>query len=105
MRAGELARFQVAVRNDSARPLSDNVHLSYHWIRADGTAADWDGERALTGGWPRARPPPRRSASPSPFLPGEYDLVFDLVDEGVTWFERLGAGTARRRIVVEPAGR
>jgi 4-amino-4-deoxy-L-arabinose transferase-like glycosyltransferase len=104
VRAGGVARFQVAVRNDSPRPLSDNVHLSYHWIRADGTMADWDGERALTSGWPQGPPTTAEIRVPVRVPPGEYQLVFELVDENVAWLEGLGARTARRRILVEPSG-
>ena len=104
VRVGEVARFQVAVRNDSARPLSDNVHLSYHWMRPDGSAADWDGERANTAGWPQGARTTAEIRVPVTVPPGEYEIVFDLVDENVAWFEGLGARTARRRIVVAPAG-
>jgi hypothetical protein len=104
VREGEVARFQVAVRNDSTRPLSNNVHLSYHWIRADGTAANWDGERASTSGWPKGVLTTAEMRVPVTVPPGEYEIVFDLVDENVAWFEWLGAPTARRRIVVAPAG-
>jgi hypothetical protein len=102
--AGEVALFRVVVRNDSARPLSDNVHLSYHWMRADGTAADWDGARANTSGWPKGAATTAEIRVPVTVPPGEYAIVFDLVDERVTWLEWLGARTARRRIVVAPAG-
>ncbi len=101
--AGGVARFQVTVRNDSPRPLSDNVHLGAHWIRLDGTAAQWDGDRASTAGWPRGTVTVP-FAVPVTVAAGEYDVVFDLVDEGVSWFEWMGARTTRRRVVVEPAG-
>ncbi len=99
--AGQVARFEVAVRNDSPRPLSDNVHLSYHWIRADGTMADWAGERAHTGGWPRGTATTAELHVPITVPPGEYEIEFELVDENVQWLEALGVGTARRRIVVK----
>jgi hypothetical protein len=91
----------VTVRNDSARPLGDNVHLSYHWIRADGTVAEWDGERAHTGGWPVGTTTAEIRA-PVTVPPGDYEVVFDLVDENVAWLEWLGVRTARRRVVVGP---
>ena len=32
--------------------------------------------------------------------PGRYTLKFDLVNEGVDWFERCGSATTTRRLVV-----
>jgi hypothetical protein len=101
---GEVAPFRVTVRNDSSRPLSDNVHLSYHWIRRDGSVAEWDGERADTGGWPTGSTVvslPVRVNVP----PGEYLLVFDLVDEKVSWLADLGGRTLTREVVVGPRAR
>jgi ubiquinone/menaquinone biosynthesis C-methylase UbiE len=40
----------------------------------------------------------------APALPGEYELKFDLVAEGVTWFEPGGSGVAVTRLHVTPAG-
>jgi hypothetical protein len=96
-----VARFRVAVRNDSPRPLGNNVHLSYHWIRADGTVAEWDGARAATGGWPVGTTTVEIRV-PVTVPPGDYEVVFDLVDENVTWLQWLGVKTARRRVVVAP---
>ena len=75
-----------------------------HWIRGDGTVAQWDGVRAHTGGWPVGTVTAELRV-PVTVPPGEYEIVFDLVDENVTWFEWLGAPTARRRVVVEPEAR
>lgn len=41
----------------------------------------------------------------APPSPGHYDLVIDMVHEGVAWFEALGGAVARRRITVRPARR
>jgi hypothetical protein len=102
--AGGVARFQVAVRNDAPRALSDNVHLSYHWIRGDGTVAVWDGERANTSGWPARTTTTAEVRVPVTVPPGEYEIIFGLVEENVTWLEGQGGRTARHRVVVEPAG-
>lgn len=74
------------------------VHLSYHWIRGDGTVAVWDGLRAppfasdvLAGQSTTVQLP---VAAP-PAL-GAYTLRLDLVQEGVAWFS--GQGIAPRDI-------
>ena len=104
MPARSLATYRVTVGNGSARRLSSNVHLAYHWLRPDGSVVVWDSARAPGVSWPlpgdeveveievRADVPP-----------GEYDLAFDLVDEGVAWFESRNGPPKKRRVVVEPA--
>jgi hypothetical protein len=37
---------------------------------------------------------------PAPAAPGNYVLKFDLVAEGVTWFETAGSPTVSRRVTV-----
>jgi hypothetical protein len=37
---------------------------------------------------------------PAPDQPGRYALKFDLVSEGIDWFERCGSETTTRTLVV-----
>lgn len=93
--AGGEALYRVAFRNLLPRPLSPNVRLSYHWRRPDGTTAVHDGPRT-----PISSGMVVEARVLANLPPGEYDLVFDLVDEGVSWFEWLGISPPRRRIVI-----
>lgn len=95
--AGEEAVYRVAFRNRLPRQLSPNVRLSYHWRRPDGTAAVHDGPRTPISSGAVVEVEAHVLAN---LPPGEYDLVFDLVDEGVAWFEWLGISPPRRRIVI-----
>jgi len=101
---GGEALYRVAFRNRLPRRLSPNVNLSYHWRRPDGTNAVHDGPRTVIS-------PPASGAVVevearvlANLPPGEYDLVFDLVDEGVSWFEWLGISPPRRRILIAGPG-
>jgi hypothetical protein len=94
--AGDVARYHVRIRNGSPFPVSNNVRVSYHWLRADGSAAVWDGERASSLGWPA---PGSEGTMEVPvrvnLAPGRYRLMFDVADEGVSWL-----GTAAGRLPV-----
>jgi hypothetical protein len=36
----------------------------------------------------------------APDVPGEYVLKFDLVSEGIEWFERVGSPTTQKALLV-----
>jgi 4-amino-4-deoxy-L-arabinose transferase-like glycosyltransferase len=104
--AGEAARYQVVFENRGRQPLSSNVHLSYHWRRLDGSMVQADGERTQippppddwwNRPWRKVAVQARVKADVSP---GEYALVFDLVDETVAWFEGYGISPAPYRVAV-----
>ncbi len=69
------------------------VNLTYHWYDPSGAnAVVWDGLRTPLGG--DVAPAAQRSVSASvvvPATPGQYQLRFALVKEGVTWFAPGGA--------------
>jgi hypothetical protein len=48
--AGSVTPFRVTLQSNLKRPLSTNVHVSYHWLREDGSVVVWDGE-AFAGAW------------------------------------------------------
>ena len=106
---GAAARYRVVFENRGRQPLSSNVHLSYHWRRLDGGMARADGERTLLPPtadewwehpWRVVTVDARVLADVSP---GDYALVFDLVDENVSWFEGYGLSPAPYGVTVTAA--
>jgi 4-amino-4-deoxy-L-arabinose transferase-like glycosyltransferase len=107
--AGATARYRVAFDNRGMQPLSSNVHLSYHWRRLDGGTVRADGLRTSLpvpdSSWWRHRwreltvDAPVQADVPA----GDYALVFDLVDENVSWFEVYGVSPAPYRVAVTAA--
>src|SRR3989449_486075 len=67
------------------------VHLSYHWVAADGSIAVWNGARAVL---PQDLAPGASATLALVVVPpptaGSYLLRLDLVEEGVTWFSAQG---------------
>lgn len=102
--AGEVGRYRVRLRNGSPFPVSNNVHVSYHWLRPDGSAAVWDGLRAPSLGWPApGQEGTLEVGVRADLAPGRYRLVFDVADEGVSW---LGPAAGRLPVVkVDVVGR
>jgi 4-amino-4-deoxy-L-arabinose transferase-like glycosyltransferase len=109
MTAGEEARYRVSFYNHGRRPFSSNVYLSYHWLRPDGGVEQADGLRSrlppLGDDWWRL---PWRKVEADVEVkadvgPGDHVLVFDLVDENVSWFEGLGSPPAPYRVAVRAA--
>lgn len=103
--SGSTFTAKVAVTNTSQAswPASGStpVHLSYHWIDANGNVAVWEGARTAlpTDVLPGATvtldmtilAPPTR---------GAYTLRVDLVREGVAWFSQKGVTPADVPIAV-----
>ena len=95
--------FSVTVSNTgvvtwpSAGP--NPVHLSYHWLAADGSVVVWDGARALL---PSDLAPGQSAVISvpvsSPDTTGSYVLRLDLVQEGVAWFS--GQGVTPRDLAI-----
>ncbi len=113
LRAGAEGRYLVSFENRGRQPLSSNVHLSYHWVTVPGApgngGAPVEGLRSelppFTGDWWRY---PWRQITvdarvPAEAPPGDYALVFDLVDENVSWFAGYGLSPAPYRVVITPA--
>jgi len=105
--AGQEARYRVAFYNRGRRPLSSNVHVSYHWLRPDGSVAQFDGLRTslplyVDDWWrlPNWRTVETEVRVQAVTAPGDYVLAFDLVDENVNWFADLGNPPAPYRVVV-----
>jgi len=77
------------------------VRLGAQLCAANGTMIDRDFARAWL---PEALGPGDRAdvriEIPSPAQPGRYSLKFDLVSEGIDWFERCGSPTTMKNLVV-----
>jgi hypothetical protein len=82
------------------------VHVSYHWeCESGGFRSDSDREGTRTE--LPADVPPGGSIevvveARAPDAPGRYRLVWDLVQENVSWFSELGNQAPWRRIAVAP---
>ncbi len=107
-RAGRTLAVRTRVRNLSTRPFPAQathgrrlVRLGAQLCSVDGSVINRDFARAwlpqtVAGG-------ERADVSidiPAPEQPGRYALKFDLVSEGIDWFERCGSRTTMKTLVV-----
>jgi hypothetical protein len=105
---GSTVRIETRVRNLSQRPFAAtatygrrHVRLGAQLAKADGTIVDRDWARAFL-------PHPVAGGGkadvaievPMPTEPGRYALRFDLVSEGIDWFETCGSEPTVRELVV-----
>jgi len=106
-RAGEAVVVETRVHNRSTRPFPAQatygrrlVRLGAQLCRADGSPLDRDFARAwlpgAVAGGASVEVPIELPAPP----PGSYQLRFDLVSEGIDWFEACGSEVTTRRFVV-----
>ncbi|MBA2558134.1 MAG: radical SAM protein [Chloroflexi bacterium] len=107
-RQGRSLTLQTTIRNESTRPFPAQASYGRRLVRlgaqlcaADGSVIDRDFERAWL---PSAVEPGAQARVPititAPAAPGRYTLKFDLVSEGIDWFEACGSPTTTRRLVV-----
>ncbi|MBJ7598370.1 methyltransferase domain-containing protein [Candidatus Nephthysia bennettiae] len=103
MVAGEPIEVSVEVRNVSRVewPNVDQLRVGNHWCTRRGVAVLDDGRATL----PRSLAPGEeatvRVKVTPPLSAGTYELQFDLVEEGVTWFASQGSKPARVPVRVE----
>ena len=107
-RAGRPLQVRTRVRNLSTRAFPAHatygrrlVRLGAQLCAADGTILNRDHARAWlpeTLG-PGARADVRIDV-PAPEQPGRYALKFDLVSEGIDWFEKCGSRTTTKTLIV-----
>ena len=76
------------------------INLAYHWLDVNGTPVVWDGVRTPLGGdLPAGANRVITASVIAPADGGAYNLAFDMVREGVAWFNT----SARAVAVVNPA--
>ncbi len=107
-RRGSRIKLRTRVSNLSRRPFPSKasygrrlVRLGAQLCNADGAVTNRDHARA----WLPSTLKPGRSQEvaidvPVPNAPGHYRLKFDLVSEGIDWFEACGSPTASARLLV-----
>ncbi len=107
-RRGTSLRLQTRVRNLSSRPFPAQatygrrlVRLGAQLCTADGSITERDHARA----WLPATIGPAETSEipievPLPDTPGRYRLKFDLVFEGIDWFEACGSPTTSMALIV-----
>ena len=87
--AGERSTAAIEIRNTGTETWtpSDNVKLSYHWLRASGDLVVRDGERTELPGPVAPGDSVRLCARVvAPREPGDYLIEWEMVREGVGWF-------------------
>lgn len=78
------------------------VNATYHWLKANGELAVWDGIRTdLSADIKRGKAIDVALVIRAPSEPGKYLLVIDLVQEGALWFADTGSQTATLAYFVE----
>ncbi len=105
---GEVLHADVTLTNASVRTWKalgpKRFALSYHLLRGDGALMAFEGLRTdLPGDVPAGAAIRLQGVVAAPRAPGEYLLVWDMVQEGTTWFSWKGAPTAITRLSVAPA--
>jgi hypothetical protein len=107
-RAGKPLQIRTRVRNLSTRPFPAQatygrrlVRLGAQLCSADGAMLNRDYARAWL---PQTLGPGARAdvaiEVPVPEQPGRYALKFDLVSEGIDWFEKCGSPTTMKTLIV-----
>ena len=107
-RRGRTATVQTTVRNASTRPFAAQASYGRRLVRlgaqlcdASGTVINRDYERAWL---PETLQPGGVATIPmtitAPGRPGRYALKFDLVSEGIDWFEACGSPTTTKPLIV-----
>jgi hypothetical protein len=108
-RAARPFRVRTRVENLSTRPFPAQathgrrlVRLGAQLCAEDGTVLERDYARAWL---PATLQPGTRAEVPievvAPSTPGRYALKFDLVSEGIDWFEACGSPTTTKTLVVK----
>ncbi|OIR10715.1 hypothetical protein GALL_74850 [mine drainage metagenome] len=78
------------------------VYATYHWLKASGETAVWDGIRTeLPADIKRGKSIDVALIVKAPSEPGKYSLVIDLVQEGVQWFADTGSQTTTLTYFIE----
>ena len=107
-RAGRPVTVRMKVRNLSSRPFPAQATYGRRLVRVGAQLCARDGE-VVSRDFERAWLPQTLSPDSSvdvemtmtaPAKPGRYGLKFDLVSEGIDWFEACGSETTTKALVV-----
>jgi radical SAM family protein len=107
-RPGRRVSVNARVRNVSTRPFPAQASYGRRLVRLGAQLCDRDGSvinRDFERAWLPATLAPGASADvpisvTAPDKPGRYALKFDLVSEGIDWFEACGSPTTTKTFVV-----
>jgi pyruvate-formate lyase-activating enzyme len=107
-RTGRSLHVRTRVRNLSGRAFPAQATYGRRLVRLGAQLCDEQGtllNRDFARAWlPRALGPGEQAdvqiEIPAPEQPGRYALKFDLVSEGIDWFERCGSETTIKPLVV-----
>jgi hypothetical protein len=107
-RSGRALQVRTRVRNLSSRPFPAQATYGRRLVRLGAQLGDAGGaliNRDFARAWLPATLGPGDSVDvaieiPAPEAPGRYTLKFDLVSEGVDWFEHCGSETTTKTLVV-----
>jgi uncharacterized protein (DUF3820 family) len=93
--AGQQATVPILITNAGRGviPVTNSypVSLAYHWYDAAGRPSVWDGQRTkLPADLPPGQAVQLQAQVAAPSAAGPYQLRFDLVQEGVSWFTQKG---------------
>ncbi len=94
--------YTVRFRTHLLMPLSNNVHLSYRWRPADGSAPVEGGRANIASKAMRGATVELDLPVVANLGPGRHRLVIDLVEENLAWFEDLGLPPKALEVTVEP---
>ncbi len=108
VRAGGGLHVRTRVHNLSARPFPAQATFGRRLVRLGAQLGDADGaviDRDFARAWLPETLAPGRAIDvgidvPGPRRPGRYTLKFDLVSEGIDWFERCGSPVTTRSLWV-----
>jgi hypothetical protein len=108
-RAGKPLRIRTRVRNLSTRAFPANASYGRRLVRLGAQLCGRDGaliDRDFARAWLPATLDPGGAADvpielTAPAAPGRYLLKFDLVSEGIDWFEACGSPTTERPLIVK----
>jgi SAM-dependent methyltransferase len=103
MAAGLPMEVSVRVRNASQVewPKGERLRLGNHWCTKRGVVVLDDGRAALSRSLPPGEELTVSVTVTPPLSPGTYELQFDMVEEGITWFAGQGSQPARVPVQVE----
>jgi MoaA/NifB/PqqE/SkfB family radical SAM enzyme len=107
-RAGQPLRVRTRVRNLSTRPFPAQATYGRRLVRLGAQLCDGEGaivNRDYARAWLPGNLGPGRTADIEievqvPDQSGRYALKFDLVSEGIDWFERCGSPTTTKTLMV-----